>query len=144
MKRKIITMWLVVTVLASAVVSIYGGVPNEPHPGNAMWIEPSIIVLKDKPVGYKFNITLWVNLTDVPHPVLPDPAVGAWQACVVYDKTLLNYIRHGWTARTPPDHPVRPNKAISEWFKSAGMWKNSVLFTRGSINATHDLSLIHI
>jgi len=37
--------------------------PNEPHPGDAIWIEPSFVDLDGLGIGQKFNVTLWTNLT---------------------------------------------------------------------------------
>jgi thermitase len=109
-------------------------IPPEPHPGNSMWIEPSTTDLLGKPVGYKFNITLWVNLTNVPDP---GSEVGAWQAVVVYNSALFNFSRYDFTARTAPTDPI-PNTKISEWFKNAGTWKTMPKFDLGSFNATHN------
>ncbi len=140
MKRnKAIVTSIFLAVLVLTMLHVYGGEnPEEPHPGNAMWMEPSNINLTDRDIGYKFNVTLWINLTDVPGPA---NEVGAWQAAIVYNKTLLNFSRYDFTARLPPDHPIRPSAKISEWFKKAGTWKTMTKFDRGSFNTTHDYIL---
>ena len=66
------------------------GVPDKPHDANAMWIEPLSIDLNtaDHDVGYKFNITVWVNLT-VPS--------FWWQVKVLFCSECLNATRTGYT-----------------------------------------------
>jgi hypothetical protein len=70
--------------------------PIEPHPANAMWIEPSCIDLSTHihTVGYKFNVTVWVNVTSVPSS---KQVVTAWQFVITFDKTELNATRCGYT-----------------------------------------------
>ena len=109
MKRKIIASLLVI--LALIVSTLLGVVvrsaePSEPHPGNAMWIEPSSIDLTTAPIGYKFNVTVWINFTSID----PGDYIGAWQFCITYEKTYLNATRAGYTAGT-----------MSQWFKDAGV-----------------------
>ena len=69
--------------------------PSEPHPANAMWIEPSTIS-NDLSIGTRFNVTVWINLTSNPTGVC-----GAWQFKLVYDPTYLNATRAGYTGGTP-------------------------------------------
>ena len=73
------------------------GFPSEPHPANAMWIEPSYISLSTDlyDVGYRFNITVWVNITSVPST---NQTITAWQFVIAYNKTQLNVTRCGYTA----------------------------------------------
>lgn len=134
MKRnKTIIMSIFLAVLLLTTLYVYGEAnPIEPHPGNAMWLEPSSINLTDRSIGYKFNVTLWINLTDIPDP---GTEVGAWQAAIVYNKTLLNFTRYALTERT--DIGLK----ISQWFKKAGTWKTMSKFDRGSFNDTHDYIL---
>ncbi len=97
--------------------------PTEPHPGNAMWIEPSTTYLAGLPQHYRFNVTVWINFTSID----PGDHIGAWQFVIVYEKAYINATRAGYTAGT-----------MSEWFKSAGTWKRWPSFDHGSFNATHD------
>jgi len=85
--------------LNQALLFVKADVPNEPHTANAMWIEPSHIDLSahTHDIGYKFNVTIWVNITSVPSP---KQVVTAWQLVIIYDKTQLNATRCGYTAGT--------------------------------------------
>jgi len=135
--NKAIIVSIFLAVLVSTTLHIYGADPGEPHPGNAVWLEPSTVNLTDRDVGYKFNVTLWINLTDVPDP---GSKIGAWQTAIVYNKTLLNFTRYDFTARVGPEYPSAGAK-ISEWFKKAGTWKTMPKFDRGSFNDTHNYLL---
>ena len=110
-KRKVIKMkGKIVLVAAVAIILIITnmfasnhstshtlGFPSEPHPANAMWIEPSYISLSTDlyDVGYRFNITVWVNITSVPST---NQTITAWQFVIAYNKTQLNVTRCGYTA----------------------------------------------
>lgn len=98
--------------------------PSEPHPGNAMWLEPSIKDLNGKPVGFKFNVTVWLNITD------PSPGdyIGAWQFAVAYSKAYLNATRAGYTAGTK-----------SDFFRDITTMPTTPSF--GSLNTTHNYIL---
>lgn len=65
--------------------------PSEPHPANALWIEPSTIEIDIGAVdpGYKFNITVWLNLT---------ADAFTWQVKVFFNTTYLNATKTGYTA----------------------------------------------
>lgn len=63
--------------------------PNEPHPGNAIWIEPSFVDLDGLSIGQKFNVTLWTNLTR---------ANFAWQIEVTYNSSRVIATSAGYTA----------------------------------------------
>ena len=67
------------------------GIPNEPHPANAIWVEPSFTDLTNYSIGERFNVTAWLNLTE--------PSF-AWQINLIYDKTILNATRCGYTANS--------------------------------------------
>jgi len=88
----IITILFALTLTQISDISpAYAGDPEEPHTGDAMWIEPSSIELSTDTVsvGYKFNITVWINLT-------LDSA--SWEFKLIYDKTLLKATGCGYTA----------------------------------------------
>ncbi|MCK4481729.1 S8 family serine peptidase [Candidatus Bathyarchaeota archaeon] len=67
------------------------GIPNEPHPANAIWVEPSFTDLTNYSIGERFNVTAWLNLTE--------PSF-AWQINLIYDKTILNATRCEYTANS--------------------------------------------
>ncbi|MEM2994795.1 MAG: hypothetical protein QXI91_02100 [Candidatus Bathyarchaeia archaeon] len=80
-------------------------VPSEPHPANAIWIEPSTITLTDYNIGDKFNITAYLNMT-----TLEEGANGitTWQVVVYYNTTYINATRVGFTG---------PGYTVSELFQ---------------------------
>jgi len=101
--------------------------PSEPHAGNAMWVEPSNIDLRNKPVGYKFNITLWINFTSID----PGNEIGAWQYVVVYEKAYLTALRAGYTGGT-----------MSEWYTKVGVTQTMPITPSfASFNDTHNYVL---
>jgi hypothetical protein len=61
-------------------------VPSEPHPANAMWIEPSDITTED--IGDKFNVTVFVNVT---------LESFAWQVKLYFNSTFFNATKIGYT-----------------------------------------------
>jgi len=90
-KREMMMLMAVITLLSIATLPTFAQ-PAEPHNANAMWIEPSTIDLRDKPVGYRFNVTVWVNVS------IGLNYVGGWQFVIVYEKEFLNVTRVGYTA----------------------------------------------
>jgi hypothetical protein len=63
--------------------------PNEPHSGDAIWIEPSFVDLDGLSIGQKFNVTLWTNLTRESF---------CWQIGVIYNSGNLIATRASYTA----------------------------------------------
>jgi len=63
----------------------------EPHDGNAIWIQPSTSSFFTDTVsfGYRFNVTVWINLT---------VSSGSWSFKLVYEKNLLSVTRCVYTA----------------------------------------------
>lgn len=61
-------------------------------PANALWTDPSTVTLNvtTTPIGYKFNVTVWVNLT---------VSSFTWQAKLLFNSTYFNATRAGYTAR---------------------------------------------
>jgi len=111
----------------SAIALTYAEEPSEPHPGNAMWIEPSSIDLTTASVGDKFNVTIWINFTSID----PGNEIGAWQLVIVYEKMYLNATRAGYTGGT-----------MSQWFKDAGVTATMpVTPDLSSYNETHNYIL---
>ena len=125
-ERCIIQIALVAIALTlnQAVLFVDADVPNEPHTANAMWIEPSYIDLSTHihDVGYKFNATVWVNITSVPSLT---QVVTAWQLVISYDKSQMNAIRCGYTAG-----------AKSQFFSNITTISLEPQF--GSFNTTHN------
>lgn len=66
--------------------------PVEPHKADSMWIEPSTIVLNAYgiPVGYKFNVTVWLNVTS--------QNMYTWQFKLYYNTSQLTATRAGYSA----------------------------------------------
>jgi len=68
--------------------------PTETHPGDGMWVEPSSINLPTTtPVGYKFNVTVYLNVTT--------DDTFMYQIALIYNRTQLRCVRGGFTG-TPP------------------------------------------
>lgn len=98
-----------------------GFVLDDPHGADSMWIGPSVIRLNniEHSFGYRFNITLWLNLT---------VACKGWQFKLLYNKGYLNISGIGYTAG---------NK--SKFFQNITTMPVSPYF--GSCNDTHDYVL---
>jgi len=88
--EKICKAIIVIAMLMLGISSVYAGEPSEPHDANAMWVEPSTVDLTGHSVGYLFNVTVWVNSS------LGECA--SWEFMLVYDRTLLEAVRCGYTA----------------------------------------------
>ncbi|NHJ02679.1 MAG: hypothetical protein EAX86_11115 [Candidatus Heimdallarchaeota archaeon] len=65
---------------------IQASVPSEIHSANAIWIEPSNLTIKD--IGDKFNITVFINITQVSF---------AWQIKLYFNSTVLMALKTGYT-----------------------------------------------
>ena len=110
-------------------VPVFAGLPTEPHPGNAMWIEPSTLSFSTDTVspGYRFNVTVCINFTSID----PGDYIGAWQFVIAYEKAYLNATGCWYTAGT-----------MSQWFKDAGVTGTMpVTPSFGSLNDTHNYVL---
>ena len=62
------------------------------NPANAIWVEPPIVNLANVSIGYKFNVTMWVNLNDTSF---------GWQVGLRFNPTFLQVAR---VAYTGPGH----------------------------------------
>ena len=73
---------ILIMILLSASLALANQVyAVEPHPANAMWIEPSTLDITSlASEGYKFNITLWAN-TSV--------ETRGWQIWLLYENATL-------------------------------------------------------
>jgi len=109
-KTAIILVFTVVSLSGLLFLTPAYAQPNEPHPANAMWIEPSTIS-NDMSIGTRFNVTVWINLTSNPTGVC-----GGWQFRMYYDPTYLNATRAGYTGGTPYAPGTTPGK--SEFFNN--------------------------
>jgi hypothetical protein len=87
---------LILILLTSALTSCTKAQPAEPHNANALWVEPSSITIDVNKinVGYKFNVTVWVNLT-----------VNSflWQVKIYFNNSYFNATRLGYTAGSVSD-----------------------------------------
>jgi len=117
------TLFLIAIIITQTLVvsRVFATVPDEPHAGDAMWIEPSTIDLSTDvvSVGYRFNVTVWVNLT---------VSSLSWEFKLRYNKNHLNATRCAYT-----------NGSKSEFFKDINTLALTVSY--GTINATHDFVL---
>jgi hypothetical protein len=84
---------LILILLTSALTSCTKAQPAEHHSANALWVEPSSITIDINKVsiGYKFNVTVWVNLTDNSF---------TWQVKLLFNNTYFNATRAGYTAES--------------------------------------------
>jgi hypothetical protein len=96
LKAALTFIFIFAIVSAPIVLLVRASTPTEPHAGDAMWTEPSLIDLSTATVsvGYKFNVTVWINLT---------LASASWQFVLAYDNSQLNATRAGYTAGTHSD-----------------------------------------
>jgi hypothetical protein len=72
----------------------YAAEPSVPHNADAMWVEPEVVDLSGASIGYKFNVTVWVNLT---------VTCAGWQFLMEYETAFLNATRIGLTAGDKSD-----------------------------------------
>jgi len=65
--------------------------PQEAHPANSIWTEPSSLTINITKVnvGYTFNVTVWLNITDNSF---------SWQVKLLFNTTYFNATRVGYTA----------------------------------------------
>ena len=61
--------------------------PDEPHHANALWTEPSTVLLEA--AGAKFNLTVWLNTTEESF---------AWQLKILFHPNYFNASRLGYTS----------------------------------------------
>jgi hypothetical protein len=126
-RKRIFSLLAILTIFITvgSSITIYAGVPKEPHNAYAMWIEPSKINLSTDThaIGYKFNVTVWVNVTGYPG------TIGGWQFKMLYNKAYLNAIGCGYTNATA---------GKSQFFEKISTI--SVIPTFGSYNTTHNFA----
>jgi hypothetical protein len=123
-----LSIFFIVAVILSLTSLVNAGTPTEPHAGNAMWFEPIDIDLRPQPIGYTFNVTVWLNITSI---AAPDDAVAGWQFCIVYEKAYLHAFKCKYSEGT-----------ISQFFEDLSGNTISVPATVGaSFNTTHEYVL---
>jgi len=113
-------MVMSIIVALTEIFPSYAIVPGGVHAGDSIWIEPSFIDLSDAvSVGYRFNITVWINLT---------VSSASWQFKLTYNKNQLNATGCSYTARDR-----------SDFFSNISTVSSVPEF--GSLNATHNYVL---
>ena len=117
-----LTFILIFAIVSAPIVLLVGAsTPTEPHAGDAMWTEPSLVDLSTATVsvGYKFNITVWINLT---------LTSASWQFVLAYNYSQLNATRAGYTADTHSDFfNGLANVALAPSFGAYNATHNAVL-----------------
>jgi len=90
-KKNALSIMAIIAILAMQflVILAYASEPSQPHPANAIWIEPSTVIPPNLTPGTKFNVTVWANCS---------VKCGGWQIWLVYPKELINATRAGYTA----------------------------------------------
>jgi hypothetical protein len=82
------TTLLTLLVMFSA-VTLFPAYAVTPHAANAMWVEPPVEAFSSStPVGTKFNVTIWMNVT---------ANTNSWQYMLVYNRTQLQALAAGYT-----------------------------------------------
>jgi hypothetical protein len=82
----LLTLSLMFSVVAFS--PVYAVTPT-PHQANAMWVEPPVESYSSStPVGTKFNVTIWLNVT---------VNTNSWQFFLVYNHTILQALRCDYT-----------------------------------------------
>jgi hypothetical protein len=119
MLKEALTLILALAIVSTQIVLIvHADTPAEPHAADAIWVEPLLIDLSTPPVsvGYKFNVTVFINLT---------VSSASWEFRLAYNKNHLNATRAGYTAGDK-----------SDFFRNLVTLPLSPTF--GAINATHN------
>jgi len=96
---KLICILMIATVL-HGVLLVFAGPPSIPHNANSVWIEPDSLTFNttSTSVGYKFNVTVYANITSVPGT----SGIGGWQVKLTYNNTQLNATRAWYKVGTTP------------------------------------------
>jgi hypothetical protein len=117
MIKKIKVIIATITLIISILTLSQQTIPAKCLPANSMWIEPTTIQLNETtPVGYRFNVTIYANLS---------VASYAWQFYLTYNKAHLN-VTGCWYSKGDK----------SEWAGTRPT--SSVQPSYGTHNATHN------
>ncbi len=110
-------------VLMLAIPLVHAADPAVAHDADAMWIEPTTVDVTGTSavVGYMFNVTVWVNLTET---------CASWQFVLDYNNNQLNATRTGYTG---------PAGSKSDFFSGLATMGLPAVFT--VVNATHSTVL---
>jgi hypothetical protein len=92
MRKSLTLLYTVLIVISMLSMFTLEARSEESYVANALWIKPSNITLVN--VGDKFNVTVWVSLTDNSF---------AWQVKLLFDSMYLNATRAGYTAGSVSD-----------------------------------------
>jgi hypothetical protein len=80
--------------LTIMIAPTFADTPNEPHPADSMWVEPSNVTFDNSNASVgttKFNVTVWLNITE---------DVFTYQIGMLYNHTQLLCTRSGYTGPT--------------------------------------------
>ncbi|MDH5788560.1 MAG: hypothetical protein OEZ40_09760, partial [Candidatus Bathyarchaeota archaeon] len=108
MKKRNKVLIILLAAIAATLISnakitpIMSAVPSEPKNADAMWIEPSIVNVTGLSIGYRFNVTVWINVSI---------DCLAWQFQMLYDKSMVKAVAAGYTGT---------GGLRSEFFENAG------------------------
>lgn len=93
MKKRTLEITILITVLALNFMIVFAkaDTPSESHIADAMWVEPSSNIFNtvNGSIGQKFNVTVWLNLTE---------NIFAYQVKLLFNATQLNCTRAAYTA----------------------------------------------
>jgi len=104
LKRSVVVMSFAVLLLSS-LLPVFVKFSVHALNADSMWIEPSTIDLTGKPVGTRFNVTIWLNVTSPTH---------LWQFYLRYKRTQIEAVRCDYTGN-----------GKSVW--SGSLWTGSVV-----------------
>ena len=81
-------------IIASMLIAFspaFAAQPQEPHAADSMWVEPSVNSFGTDAysVGYKFNVTIWLNMTE---------DVLGYQVKMFFNASQLSVTKAGFTA----------------------------------------------
>jgi hypothetical protein len=81
--RTCTTLLVLITVLFTFATS-----PVKALPADSMWIDPPVLDLNYRPIGFLFNVTVWLNVST---------AIHDWQFYLTYPEEFLNATVCGYT-----------------------------------------------
>lgn len=111
-------------VLMLAIPLVHAADPAVSHDADSMWIEPAAVDVTGTSavVGYMFNVTVWINLTETS---------ASWQFVLAYNSNHLNATRIGYTGATGTKSDFFSNIAtlpLTPIFSVYNTTHNSILF----------------
>ncbi|NIO37656.1 hypothetical protein GTO27_08125 [Candidatus Bathyarchaeota archaeon] len=125
---KLVICSILVALLAIAAynlaIFVKAAEPTEPHDANALWTEPSEVEINNYTAspGDKFNVTVWLNLTDLSY---------VWQTQLHFNTTYFNITNHGYTAGSVSDffegHSTIPVSPIIDYVQGFVLYGESLI-----------------